>query len=65
MELEISGKVANADVVCTMCLICGEPIPLTVYDHGPKICDKCKKAFLSIKDHYLEKWEKEGLRRQK
>lgn len=31
------------------CLICGEPVPVTMLENHAKICDKCKKAILKLR----------------
>lgn len=36
----------------THCLVCGEGISLSMSEHGPKICEECKKAILFIKEHF-------------
>ena len=41
----------------TICLICGEFVPLdSPYDHGYRICDKCKRAVLRMREN-MEKEE--------
>ncbi len=35
----------------TPCLICEEPVPLEHNGDWPKICEKCKKAVLLIRDN--------------
>ena len=41
----------------TICLICGEFVPLdSPYDCGYKICDKCKRAILRMREN-MEKEE--------
>lgn len=41
----------------TICLICGEFVPLdSAYDRGYKICDKCKRAILRMRE-IMEKEE--------
>lgn len=35
----------------TLCLVCGESIPIySPFDHGYKICDKCKRAILKMRE---------------
>ena len=35
----------------TNCLICGEEISIySPFDHGYKICDKCKRAILKMRE---------------
>lgn len=36
----------------TQCIICGESIPITIWEGGPKVCDGCKKVILYMKDKY-------------
>ena len=33
----------------TSCLICGEPVPVSMRENHSKICDKCKKAILKLR----------------
>ena len=33
----------------TSCLICGEPVPVSMWENHSKICDKCKKAILKLR----------------
>lgn len=33
----------------TSCLICGEPIKISMWDNYSKICEKCKKAILKLR----------------
>ena len=36
---------------CTRCLVCGEDIPIySPFDHGYKICEKCKRAILKMRE---------------
>lgn len=36
--------------VRTPCLICGDTVSIIPYYAGPRICDKCKKAVLSVRE---------------
>ena len=38
----------------TSCLVCDECIPLSPFDHGPKICEKCKRAILKMREYMKE-----------
>lgn len=31
------------------CLVCGEPVPVSMLDSRSKICEKCKKAILKLR----------------
>ena len=33
----------------TSCLICGEPVSVSMWENHSKICDKCKKAILKLR----------------
>lgn len=33
----------------TKCIICGEPVKVSMQDNYSKICDKCKKAVLKLR----------------
>ena len=33
----------------TSCLICGESVPVSMWENHSKICDKCKKAVLKLR----------------
>ena len=35
--------------VSTSCLICGEPVNISLFDNHSKICDQCKKAILKLR----------------
>lgn len=35
--------------LATPCLICGEPVPVSMLDNHSKICEKCKKAILKLR----------------
>jgi uncharacterized protein YajQ (UPF0234 family) len=37
---------------CTSCLVCGELIPVSVYENHVKICEDCKKAIMFIKERF-------------
>jgi hypothetical protein len=41
-------------VGATDCLVCGEPVSLRVFEHGPRICESCKKAIKFIKERFKE-----------
>ena len=41
---------AEDAVACTSCLICGESITLMRYEHGPKVCNECKRAVLAMRE---------------
>lgn len=39
----------------TRCLVCEDPIPIySPFDHGYKICDKCKRAILKMREYMKE-----------
>ena len=43
-------KVAPIEMcMVTSCLICGESVPVSMWDNHSKICDKCKKAILKLR----------------
>lgn len=43
-------KLENIEnALCTPCLICGEPVPVSMLDNHSKICEKCKKAVLKVR----------------
>ena len=45
------SSVDNVAQLCTRCLVCGESIPIySPFDHGYKICDKCKRAILKMRE---------------
>ena len=35
--------------LATPCLICGDPVPVSILDNHSKICEKCKKAILKLR----------------
>lgn len=37
---------------CTSCLICGDSIPVSVWESHVKICEDCKKAIMFIKERF-------------
>lgn len=37
---------------CTSCLVCGESIPVSMYENHVKICEDCKKAIMFIKERF-------------
>lgn len=39
----------NVEELATSCLICGEPVPISILDNHSKICEKCKKAVLKLR----------------
>lgn len=39
-------------VGATNCLVCGEQVSLRIFDHGPRICESCKKAIKFIKERF-------------
>ncbi len=41
--------------ISTPCMICGENVPVTLYDAPPKICDSCKDAIKFVREHLKEK----------
>ena len=41
-------------VGATDCLVCGEQVSLHVFEHGPRICESCKKAIKFIKEKFKE-----------
>ena len=34
----------------TLCLVCGESVPIFDYKDVPKICDKCKAAIMAMRE---------------
>ena len=38
-----------SDQLATPCLICGDPVPVSILDNHSKICEKCKKAILKLR----------------
>ena len=43
-------KVAPIEMcMVTSCLICGESVPVSMWENHLKICDKCKKAILKLR----------------
>lgn len=48
----------RADIDITVaaipCLICGEPVPVSIWENHSKICDKCKKAILKLRKMFDE-----------
>ena len=36
-------------LLATPCLICGEPVPISMLDNHSKICEKCKKTILKLR----------------
>jgi hypothetical protein len=46
-SLETLPELSNQ--IVTSCLICGEPIPVSLFDNHIKICEKCKKAILKLR----------------
>ena len=38
------------------CLICGEPVPVSMWENHAKICDKCKKAILKVRKMFEEEY---------
>ena len=56
----ITANKAVTSMLCMGCLICGEPVPLSVEEEstlmnginiGPKICDKCRNASLKMREN--------------
>lgn len=50
-------KDSTNDIACwgTLCLVCEEVIPIySPFDHGYKICDKCKRAILKMREYMKE-----------
>ena len=39
----------NVEGLATPCLICGEPVSVSLLDNHSKICEKCKKAILKVR----------------
>ena len=39
----------NVEALATSCLICGEPVSVSMLDNHSKICEKCKKAILKLR----------------
>ena len=44
--------------LATSCLICGESVPISHSKDSPKICDKCKKAVMKMRERLLKGKEK-------
>lgn len=44
--------------LATSCLICGESVPISHAKDYPKICDKCKKAVMKMRERLLKGKEK-------
>ena len=44
--------------LATSCLICGESVPISHSKDYPKICDKCKKAVMKMRERLLKGKEK-------
>ena len=42
---------SNISVIstATVCMVCGEEVPLPYGDRGPKVCDKCKAAVMKVR----------------
>ena len=36
------------------CLICGESVPISHVKDSPKICDKCKKAVMKMRERLIK-----------
>lgn len=54
MTITITGEATEVSFG-TSCLVCDEYIPLHSYfDHGPKICEKCKGAILKMREYMKE-----------
>lgn len=54
MTILLKGTDVNVYGQCG-CLICGESIPLSSpLDKGYKVCDKCKKAVMYVREHYCD-----------
>lgn len=49
-----SGNIPISNIG-TPCMICGESVPITLYDAPPKICDNCKDAIKFVREHLKEK----------
>ena len=47
-EVFYDTKVAQFEDT-TSCLICGEPVNISMWDNYSKICEKCKKAILKLR----------------
>ena len=41
----------------TSCLICGEAIPVSVWENHVKICEDCKKAVMFIKERFKGEYD--------
>ena len=44
----------NDTIGVVYCLICGEPVPVSMWENHSKICDKCKKAILKLRKMFDE-----------
>jgi hypothetical protein len=47
----------DAVVGATDCLICSEAVSLHIFEHGPRICEGCKKAIKFIRERFREELE--------
>ena len=44
-----SKLIRDTTVAAIPCLICGESVPVSMWENHSKICDKCKKAILKLR----------------
>lgn len=45
----------EVESLASSCLICGELVPVSLFDNSPKVCEKCKKAVLKVRKMLEEK----------
>ena len=55
-EHSFIGTIAPVEY-CTSCLVCGESIPVSVYENHVKICEDCKKAIMFIKERFRSEYD--------
>lgn len=55
-ELDHKNIIAWSDTIvgATPCLVCGEPVSLSYWQGGPKICNDCKKVIKFVKEKFKE-----------
>ena len=54
MTITITGEATEASFG-TSCLVCDECVPFySLFDHAPKICEKCKRAILRMREYMKE-----------
>lgn len=53
-DAQHGGVQTGAAILTAPCLICGEPVPVSMWENHAKICDKCKKAILKVRKMFEE-----------